>query len=167
MKIVGAFFGKMKILIFFLCELPLILRVDRKRQNELEIFARGTQISNLNEIGQLVQALRYATDRKLKYISLVSGIFPGKVDSVILMGVECTINPQNLIKIVAVIYEKIIIFNFFECELPLILGVGGKLKKRLEIFTRGPQLSNLKRSVDWFRLYNRRRTDRHTYRHFF
>ena len=40
--------------LFFLCEVALILRVDRKRKNELEIFARGPQISNLNEIGQLV-----------------------------------------------------------------------------------------------------------------
>ena len=61
-------------------------------------------------------------------------IFPGKADSVILLGFECTINPQNLIKIVGAIFEKIKIFYFFSCELPLILGVGGRLKKRLEIF---------------------------------
>ena len=61
-----------------------------------------------------------------------------KADSVILLGFECTINPQDLIKIVAAIFQKIKIFNFFfSCELPLILGVGGILKKRLEIFTRG------------------------------
>ena len=41
MKIVGAIFGKLTILNFLLCELPLILWVDRKRKNELEIFARG------------------------------------------------------------------------------------------------------------------------------
>ena len=40
---------------FFECELPLILRVDRKqKKNALEIFARGPWISNLNEIGNLV-----------------------------------------------------------------------------------------------------------------
>ena len=78
----------------------------------------------MNEIGQL------ATDRKLKTIFLVSGIIPGKADSVILLGFECTINPQNLIKIVVrAIFEKFEILNFFLCELPLILGVGGKLKK--------------------------------------
>ena len=54
MKIVGANFEKMKILNFFLCELPLILRVARKRKNELEIFVRGPYISNVNEIGKLV-----------------------------------------------------------------------------------------------------------------
>ena len=61
--------------------------------------------------------------------------FPGKADSVIFLGFECAINPQNLIKIVRAIFEKFEIVIFFLCELPLILVVGGKLKKRLEIFT--------------------------------
>ena len=77
-----------------------------------------------------------------KPIFLVSGIFPGKADSVILLGFESTINPQNLIQIVGAIFEKIKFFNFFSRELPLILGVGGKLKKRLDVFTRGPYISN-------------------------
>ena len=68
-------------------------------------------------------------DRKLKTIFLVSGIFSGKADSVILLGFECTINSQNLIKIVGAIFEKVKILSFFSCELSLILGVGGKLKK--------------------------------------
>ena len=54
-----------------------------------------------------------AAERKSKTIFVVSGIFSGKVDSVILLGFECTINPQNLIKIVGAIFEKIKIFNFF------------------------------------------------------
>ena len=83
------------------------------------------------------------TNRKLKTIFLVSRIFSGKDDSVILLGFECTINPQNLIKIVRAIFEKFEIFNFLSCELPLILGLGGKLKKQLEIFTLGPYMSNL------------------------
>ena len=70
------------------------------------------------------------TDRKLKSLFLVSGIFPGKADSVILLGFECTINTQNLIKIVRAIFEKFEILNFFLCKLPLILGVGGKQKKK-------------------------------------
>ena len=44
-------------------------------------------------------------------------------------------------KIIGAIFEKIEIISFFLCELPLILGVGGKLKQRLEIFTRGHQIS--------------------------
>ena len=35
-----------------------------------------------------------------------------------------TITPQNLIKIVGAIFEKIGIFIYFLIELPLILGVG-------------------------------------------
>ena len=46
-------------------------------------------------------------DRKLKTIFLVSRIFPGKADSVTLLGFESTINPQNLNKIVRAIFEKI------------------------------------------------------------
>ena len=57
-------------------------------------------------------------------------IFPGKADSVIFLVFKCTINPQNLIKIVVGIFEKIKIFNFFLCELPLILGGRGKTKKK-------------------------------------
>ena len=61
--------------------------------------------------------------------------FSGKSRSVILLGFEFTINPQNLMKIVGAIFEKKKTLNFFSCELHLILGVGGKLKKGLEIFT--------------------------------
>ena len=39
--------------------------------------------------------------------------FPGKIDSVMLLGFECTINPQNVIKIVGAIFEKIEMFKFF------------------------------------------------------
>ena len=42
MKIVGAIFEKMKISIFFLCELPLILRVDRKRKKRGRNICKGT-----------------------------------------------------------------------------------------------------------------------------
>ena len=72
----------------------------------MEIFARGHQIWNLNKIGQLVSVLCKATDRKLKFIFLVSGILPGKSDSVILLVFVCTIKPQNLLKIVGAIYEN-------------------------------------------------------------
>ena len=52
-------------------------------------------------------------DRKLKTIFLVSWIFSGKADSVILLGFECTTNTQNLNKIVGAIFEDIEILNFF------------------------------------------------------
>ena len=42
MKIVGANFEKMKILNFFLCELPLILRVNRKWKTQAGDNCEGT-----------------------------------------------------------------------------------------------------------------------------
>ena len=55
-----------------------------------------------------------------------------------MLGFECTINPQNLIKIVRAIFEKIEILNFFFlCELPLILGVPRKWKEQAEDIYKG------------------------------
>ena len=51
--------------------------------------------------------------QKIKVIFLVPGIFLGKADSVIFLGFECIINPQNLIKIVRAIFEKNEILIFF------------------------------------------------------
>ena len=55
MKIVGAIFEEMKILNFFLCELPLILGLGWKlKKKGFEIFARGPYMSILNEIDGFV-----------------------------------------------------------------------------------------------------------------
>ena len=70
--------------------------------------------------------------RKLKTIFPVARIFSEKADSVILLGFKCTIDTQHLNKIVGAIFEKIEIFNFFLCELPLILGVTRKRNERAE-----------------------------------
>ena len=43
MKIVWALFEKMEIFIFTLCELPLIIRVDRKRKKRSGDICKGTQ----------------------------------------------------------------------------------------------------------------------------
>ena len=51
------------------------------------------------------------------------------------MGFECTINTQNLNKIIRAIFEKIEIF--FLCELPLILGVTRKQKEQAEDICKG------------------------------
>ena len=82
-------------------------------------------------------------EKNLKNISLVSGVFPGKADSIILLGFECISNPQNLMKIVRAIFEKVEILIFFLCELPLILRIGQKQNYRVEMFGRGPYISNL------------------------
>ena len=75
----------------------------------------------MNEIAQLVRhyAGRRSHRESKKNIFLISGIFLKKIDSVMLLGFKCTLNPQNLIKIVIAIFEKFEILNF--------LGVGGKL----------------------------------------
>ena len=106
------------------------MRVDRKKK--AGYICKG--ILDIECERDWSVSLSPTLDEKLKTF-LVSRIFPGKADSVILLVFECTINPQHLIKIVGAIFEE---NNFFSCELPLILGVGGKLKKWLEIFTRGP-----------------------------
>ena len=41
------------------------------------------------------------------------GFFPGKADSVILLGFKCAIIPQALMKFIGAIFEKIEILNFF------------------------------------------------------
>ena len=77
----------------------------------------------MNEIGATL-----GDGQKIKnYFSSFRDFF-GKADSVILLGFECSINPQNLNKIVTAIFEKIEILIFFLCELPLILGVTRKRK---------------------------------------
>ena len=64
--------------------------------------------------------------------------FSGKTESTTLLGFECTINPQNLIKIVGAIFEKIEIKKFFLMWTTLNFRVRGKTKKRFEIFAEGP-----------------------------
>ena len=53
-----------------------------------------------------------------------------------MLGFDCTINPQNLSKIVRAIFEKIEIF-FSLCELPLILGVARKRKEQADGIYKG------------------------------
>ena len=70
----------------------------------------------------------------------VSGIFPGKFDSIILLGLECTINPQNLMKIVGAIFEKIKFLVVSLCELPLILTVSKMKKKEFRYLQGDPDI---------------------------
>ena len=114
MEVVGVIFGKMKILIFFLCELPLILRVDRKWKKKKRARYIYKEILDIEfELDWSFSLGALLGDGQKINIFLVSGIFPGKADSVIFLGFEYTTNPENLIKIVGAIFEKIKIFNFF------------------------------------------------------
>ena len=117
MKIVRATFWKMKFLIFFLYELPLILRVDRKRKNGLQIFAGGILDIDFERDWPIGLGATLGAYIKLKSIFVATRIFPGKADSAIFLGLECTINPQNLMEIVRAFSERMIFF--FLCELLL------------------------------------------------
>ena len=77
------------------------------------------------------------TDRELKNVFLVSGIFSGKADSVILLGFQCTINPQNLIKIVVAIFETVEVLNFFLMWTTLNFRGRSKTKKWANDICRG------------------------------
>ena len=59
------------------------------------------------------------------------------------VGFQIHCKPKNLMKFLGAIFEKIEFYNFFSCELPLILRVGRKQEQGLGIFARGPYMSNL------------------------
>ena len=79
---------------------------------------------------RLMSWVRSCVRRRKKFQFLVSGIFPGKFASVTLLGFEFTINPQNLIKIIGAIFEKIKFFNFFLMWTTLNFRVRVKTKKK-------------------------------------
>ena len=107
MKIVRAIFEKMNILNFFLRELPLILRVGRNRKNRAGDICKRTLYIECERDWSVGLGATLGDGQKIKNYFLLSWIFPGKADSVILLGFECTIKSQNLIKIVVAIFEKI------------------------------------------------------------
>ena len=70
-------------------------------------------------------------------------------------------------KIVGAIFEKIKIFNFFSCELPLTLGVEEKLKKKArDIYKRTLDIEfERDRSIRLGSMIGDGQTDRHTQTH--
>ena len=100
---------------FFLCELLLILTVSLKKrkwrylQGALDIeFGRDWSFGLGAPLG----------DGHTEFFFSVSGIFPGKAESVTLLGFQCTVNPQNLINFVGAIFEKIEDFIIFHVNYP-------------------------------------------------
>ena len=68
----------MKILIFFLCELPLILRVARKRKKQAEDICKGTPDIEFEQVWSVGLGAILADGQKIKKkknFFLVSGIF--------------------------------------------------------------------------------------------
>ena len=87
-----------------------------------------------------------------KYIFSLSGIFLGKADSVVLLVFEGTINPQNLMKIVGAILEKIKIFQFFLMWTTLNFWVMWRTKKNGSRYLQeDPRCRIWMRAVIWFR----------------
>ena len=104
---------KSKFLIFFSCELPLILELGRNLKIRVRDICERTLDIDFEWDWWVGLGPALGDGKNLKYIFPVSGIFPGKADSVILLCFECTINLQNLIKIVRAIFEKFEILIFF------------------------------------------------------
>ena len=139
----------------FLCKLPLILRVGWK-QKISPIYIYFQEDRRYHIWTRLMSWFRpCVSSRKkcLKYIFPVSGIFPGKADSVILLGFQCTINPQNLIKIVKAIFEKFEILVFRLMWTTLNFRGRGKTKKKNDsrYLHEDPIYRIWTRSVNWFR----------------
>ena len=83
----------MKILNFFLCELPLILRVDRKLKKRAREICNGTLDIEFERYWSVGLGATLGDGQKIKnyFSSFRYGIFSGKADSVILLDFECTI----------------------------------------------------------------------------
>ena len=63
--------------------------------------------------------------------------FFGKTDSIILLGFDCTINPQNLMKIVGAIFAKMKILIFFLMWTTLNFEGRSKTKKEARDICKG------------------------------
>ena len=107
--------------------------------------------------------------QRIKTIFLVSWIFPGKADTVILLGFECAINPHNLIKIVRdFFFEKIKIFIFFFLMWTTLNFRGrGKTKRTArDIYKRTLDIEfERDRSIGLGSTIDDRQTDTHTHTH--
>ena len=96
-----------------------------------ENICKGTQDIEFEQDWSVGLGATLADGQKIKKtIFLVSGIFSGKADSVILLCFECTTNPQNLIKIVKAIFKKTeFLYSFFMWTTPKIKGSSHEKKK--------------------------------------
>ena len=128
----------------------------------MDIFPGGPRYRNWTTLVTWVRrSVRQRSHRKVLFFP-VSGIFSGKAECVTFLGFECTVNPQNLVKIVRAIFEKMKmkILNFFLCELPLILRVDRKREKRARGICKGTLDIEFER--DWSVGLGAKLGDRHT-----
>ena len=139
-------------------KVPLILRIGRKWKGLAGDNCKRTLNIEFEQDLSVGLGATLGADRKLKKnIFLVRRIFPVKADSAIFLGFEWTINPQNLMKTVRAIFQKIKLLILFLCELPLIFRVDRKRTKWARDVFKGTKDIEFER--DWFRRYVRRRTE--------
>ena len=163
-----AFLEKMKILNFFLMWTTLNFGGRLKTKKSAKIFAGGALDIEYERDWPVRLGATLGDWQKIKNYFSSFRVFPGKADSFILLGFECTINPQNSIKIVGAVFEKIKNFYFFcHVKYPQFRGRAKTKTTGSRYLQENPRYRILTRSVDWFRLYDRRRTDRQTDIHTF
>ena len=78
MKIVEAIFEKMKMLSFFLCELPLILKVDRKRNKRGRDICNGTLVIEFERYWSVGLGATLGDGQKIKNYFSTFRDFSGK-----------------------------------------------------------------------------------------
>ena len=88
--IIRAIFEKMKILNFFLWELPLILRIDRKRKKRARDICKGTLDIEFERDWSVGLGATLGNEQKIKNYFSSLRIFPGKADSVIFYENRCS-----------------------------------------------------------------------------
>ena len=115
MKIVGAIFEKIKIKNFFLMWTTLNFEGRSKTKKWAKDICKGTLGIECEREWPVGLGATLGDGQKIKNyrLFLVAGCFSGKADSVILLGFQCTINPENLIKIVWSHFWENQIFLFF------------------------------------------------------
>ena len=124
----------------------------KKKKRQWKYLQGGPRYRNwMTLVSWVWRSIRQQSHRIVKFFT-VSGIFSGKAESVTLVGFECTVNLQNLINFDGAIFDKIENFNFFLCELPIILSVGRKQKYAQENLIYRIWM----RLISWFMLYVRR-----------
>ena len=110
-------------------KVPFILRVGRKWKGRVgHNCERTLNIEFEQDWSVGVSAtLGDVTHRKLKIFPGTRIFFPGKANSAILLGFECTINLQNLMKIVELFLRK---WNFYVFLMWTTLNFEGRLKTK-------------------------------------
>ena len=119
----------MKILNFFSFELPFNFEGRSKTKKWATDIGKGTLDIECERDRPLCLGAVLGDGLKIKkQFFYFQGFFRGK-QIVLLLGFKYTINPENLIKIVGAIFEKIKIFNFFLMWTTLNFRGGEKTKK--------------------------------------